>query len=62
MVALKQGLDDALGSTGANEVLVLIGAGDVLVELDDVLLELVKVGTEVARVEVLVLEDEWEVE
>ena len=62
MVALKQGLDDALGSAGANEVLVLMGAGDVLVELDDVLLELVKVGTEVARVEVLVLEDEWEVE
>jgi len=62
MVALKQGLDDALGSASANEVLVLMGAGDVLVELDDVLLELVKVGTEVARVEVLVLEDEWEVE
>jgi hypothetical protein len=55
MVALKQGPDDALVLTGANEVLVLMGVGDVLVELDDVLLELDKVLVEVDRVRVLAL-------
>jgi hypothetical protein len=55
MVALKQGPDDALVLTGAKEALVLMGVGDVLVELDDVLLELDEVLVEVDRVEVLVL-------
>jgi hypothetical protein len=55
MVALKQGPDDSLVPTGANEVLVLMGVDDVLVELDDVLLELDKALVEVDRVKVLVL-------
>jgi Flp pilus assembly protein TadB len=49
MVALKQGPDDSLVPTGANEVLVLMGVDDVLVELDDVLLELDKALVEVDR-------------
>jgi hypothetical protein len=55
MVALKQGPDDALVLTGAKEALVLMGVGDVLVELDDMPLELNEVLVEVDRVEVLVL-------
>jgi hypothetical protein len=55
MVELKQGPDDSLVPTGANEVLVLMGVDDVLVELDDVLLELDKALVEVDRVKVLVL-------
>lgn len=55
MVALKQEPDGTLGVTGANEVLVLMGVRDVLVELDDVLLELDKALVELNRVEKLVL-------
>jgi hypothetical protein len=55
MVALKQEPDGALGLTGANEVLVLMGVGEVLVELDDVLLELDKVLVELDKVEALAL-------
>jgi hypothetical protein len=68
MVALKQGPDDTLVLTAADEVLVLMGIGDVLLELYgllleldevvvevDVLLELNEVLVEVDRLEVLVL-------
>jgi hypothetical protein len=47
MVALKQGPDDTLVLTAADEVLVLMGVGDVLLELDDMLLELDEVVVEV---------------
>jgi hypothetical protein len=54
-VALKQGPDDTLVLTAAAEVLVLMGVGDMLLELDDVLLGLNEVLLEVDRLKVLVL-------
>jgi GTP-sensing pleiotropic transcriptional regulator CodY len=54
-VALKQGPDDTLVLTAADEVLVLMDVGEALLELDDALLELNEVLVEVDRLKVLVL-------
>jgi hypothetical protein len=47
IVALKQGPDNTLVLTAADEVLVLMVVGDVLLELGDVMLELDEVVVEV---------------